>query len=244
MFKNGVFMDNKVEEIKRKIEKSATTFITGGFRPQYVLQESWIGAVNAYLPDEEIPKDEQGRLMLPLAQFYLPVLPFVPSKLKNIHIITVFVSQELPKIFEPMGKNWVIREYAQEKEIVFKELKNPDSCLKPCVLKASLVTDDTPLWDGGGLDEACEDEILELEKSGIIDDYYDIAEHYFETKIGGYPSFAQPGIGTTDGFGEGFEFVFQISSDEKANFNVVDSGSLMFAKNSQTNQWSVYYDFY
>ena len=44
-------------------------------------------------------------------------------------------------------------------------------------------------------------------------------------------------------FGEGFQFVFQISSDEKADFNVIDGGSLMFAKNPQSGAWSLYYDF-
>lgn len=64
--------------------------------------------------------------------------------------------------------------------------------------------------------------------------------HTYEHKIGGYPSFCQPGVDP----GDDFEFVFQISSDPKINLNVVDGGSLMFWKNNTTGTWAIYYDFY
>ena len=41
-----------------------------------------------------------------------------------------------------------------------------------------------------------------------------------------------------------FEFMFQVSSDSKAYFNVIDSGSLMFSRNPENGEWSLYYDFY
>ena len=45
--------------------------------------------------------------------------------------------------------------------------------------------------------------------------------------------------------GEGnFEFVFQISNDEKACFNVIDNGSLLFSRNPDNGEWALYYDFY
>ena len=40
-----------------------------------------------------------------------------------------------------------------------------------------------------------------------------------------------------------FEFMFQISSDSKACFNVIDNGSLMFSRNPENGEWSLYYDF-
>ena len=79
---------------------------------------------------------------------------------------------------------------------------------------------------------------------GVIKSYCDATEHVYGHKIGGYPSFCQSGIGDADGFGDGFKFVFQISSDAKINLNVVDNGCFMFAKNNETNDWSIYYDFY
>ncbi|MCF6350955.1 MAG: hypothetical protein L3J23_08010 [Flavobacteriaceae bacterium] len=55
-------------------------------------------------------------------------------------------------------------------------------------------------------------------------------EHKFE----GFPSYCQSGIGIYDGFGKGFEFIFQITSGKKINLNIIDSRSLMFAKNDKT----------
>ena len=63
-------------------------------------------------------------------------------------------------------------------------------------------------------------------------------------KVGGFPSYCQSGLEIYDGFGKGFEFILQITSDEEINLNVIDNGSLMFAKNNKTNQWNIYYDFY
>lgn len=233
-----------IKEVKDKISKDTTVFTVGGFRPENTIQESWIGKVSAYKADETIPTDKNGELMLPLAQIYIPNLPFIHPKLSSTKLLTVFISNEYPECIEKMGENWVIREYKSLDEIVIKNLSNPKSFIKQFPLKAEK-RQDCPIWDGGGLSVDLVDEILELESNGVIEDYYDIAYfHQYEHKIGGFPSYCQSGIGIYDGFGDGFEFVFQITSDEKINLNVIDSGSLMFAKNDQTNEWSLYYDFY
>jgi uncharacterized protein YwqG len=112
--------------------------------------------------------------------------------------------------------------------------------LKPFPLIPQNIQDDYPVWDGGGLTSEMEDEILKLEKSGIIEDYYDITENQYGHKLGGYPSFCQPGVH----FGDNFEFVFQIASDDKVKLNIVDSGTMFFAKNSKTGEWVFYCDFY
>ncbi|WP_179335441.1 DUF1963 domain-containing protein [Winogradskyella costae] len=237
-----------VEDLKNKISKPVTKFNTGGFRPKNTIEESWIGKVFAYHEDEDIPLDKNGDQMFPLAQFYLPNLPYVHPSLKDTKLITVFVSAEWPECFEDMGDHWVIREYNNLENIQIKNIENSDSFINAFPLHAELDENDFPLWDGGGLSLEDEAEILKLEDEGVIDDYFDITDeitaHIYDHKIGGYPSFCQSGIGDADGFGKGFQFVFQISSDEKANFNVVDNGSLMFAKNNDTKQWSLYYDFY
>ncbi len=233
-----------IEEIQNKISKPVTKFTTGGFRPENTIEESWIGRVFAFYENEDIPTDKNGDLMIPLGQFYIQNLPVIHENINDTKLITVFISKEFPECLEKMGDNWLVREYKTLDGIKIKDLKNPESFLKPFPLKSELVEKDFPIWDGGGLSGEMEDEIIKLENEGIINSYYDITEHTYEHKIGGYPSFCQPGIGDSDGFGEGFEFVFQISSDGKANLNVVDSGSLMFAKNKKTEEWSIYYDFY
>jgi uncharacterized protein YwqG len=230
----------EVAEIKRRLAKPATRFFAGGFRPSNRDDESWIGRVFLFRPEELIPVDGAGTPMLPLAQFFLPNIPFCSPQLNDTQILTLFVSASLPRPLEEMGKNWLIREYRHNEAIVRKELFCPNSYLKPFPLRAELVAEDFPLWDGGGVPQDIATEVLRMEKEGEIEDYYDIVSHAYEHKFGGYPSFCQSG---TDP-GGGFEFVFQVSSDEKVNLNVVHSGSLMFWRNSRNGEWRMYYDFY
>ncbi|MCL2310505.1 MAG: DUF1963 domain-containing protein [Proteobacteria bacterium] len=229
-----------IATIKRLLAKPATKLIAGGFRPTGADDESWIGKVFLYRPDESIPMDKKGEEMLPLAQFYLPNLPYCVPLLMNTRVLTVFISKTYHEPFESMGKNWVIREYGDGDLLVRKDLPVTRTFLKPFPLRAELVDEDYPLWDGGGVPADLEGEILRLEKAGEIESYYDIVSHTYEHKIGGYPSFCQSGVHP----GDGFEFVFQISSDPKVNLNVVDNGSLMFWKNKSSAEWAIYYDFY
>jgi hypothetical protein len=231
-----------IEQIKKNLSKKATIFKTGGFRPQNSANESWIGRVYLYKPNEFIPLQSNGERMIPLFQLCLENLEFVPDILKDTRVITVFISDEIPVELEPThnGNKWVLREYSYQDNLIINNLSNPKSFLKSFPLSARTVEDDSPMWDTYDIsDEIC-DEVLRLEDEGVIDSYYDIVENYYEHKIGGYASFCQPGIK----FEEGFEFVLQISSDEKANLNVVDNGSMYFAKNVLTSEWLFYCDFY
>lgn len=229
-----------VELIKNKLAKKATTFITGGFKPTNSIFESWIGCVYLYAEDEEIPKDTNCNLMLPLMQLCFENLPFVPSALSDTKVITVFIAANLPVDLCENGNNWLIREYKNTDDLVVKDLTNELSYLKAFPLQPQIITEDYPVWDGGGIPEEIEDRIIELEDSGEIEDYYDIVENNYGHKIGGYPTFCQSGVS----FGDDFEFLIQISSDEKANLNIVDSGTIFLAKKSKTNEWKYYCDFY
>ncbi len=229
-----------IEEIKRRLARPATKLVAGGFRPTHQDDESWLGKVFLFKPTEDIPRNEAGEQMLPYAQFHLPGLPYCPPALADTRVLTVFLSQRFPEPFEPMGGNWLIREYGHDDVLVRKDLSVSHSHLKPFPLKTEWVAEDMPLWDGGGVPADLEDEVLELKRQGKLNSYYDLVTHCYEHKIGGYPSFCQAGVEPD----EGFEFVLQISSDAKINLNVVHSGSLMFWKNSVTGAWALYYDFY
>lgn len=229
-----------IQEIKQRLARPALKLIAGGFRPAGTDDESWLGHVFLFRADEGIPTNKAGEQLLPYAQFYLPALPFNSPALEGVRVLTLFVSNPFPEHFEPMGDNWLIREYGPDEVLVRKTLPVAGAFLKPFPLKTENVPEDYPLWDGGGVPSELEDEILKLERAGEIQSYYDLVTHTYEHKIGGYPSFCQSGVDP----GEGFEFVFQISSDAKIQLNVVHSGSLMFWKHSVTGEWALYYDFY
>ncbi len=228
-----------LESLKEKLSRPATKLIAGGFRPLEASDESWLGKVFLFKEDENIPTDENGDLMLPLAQFYLPVFPYVHPSIKTTKLLTLFISKNLPKQLEKMGKNWILREYDDLNMLHKKNFDLSYSFIKAFPLKAELIKEDYPEWDCYEIYDF-QDEIIQLENSGEIESYFDVTENSYSHKIGGYPSFCQPGID----FGENYEFVFQISSDSKINLNVVDNGNLMFAKHSYTNEWVLYYDFY
>lgn len=229
-----------INEIKRRLARPATRLTAGGFRPTGQEDESWIGKVFLYRPDEAVPLDGDGKEMLPLAQLYLPALPYRPAVLQDTRVLAVFISRTLPGPFEEMGSRWLVREYGPDDALEHRVRPVPGSHLKPFPLKAEPVEADFPLWDGGGVPRELEEEVLRLEDAGEIESYYDLITHVYEHKVGGYPSFCQSG----EEMGEGFKFAFQIMSDEKVGLNVVDRGSLMFWKHADTGQWALYYDFY
>jgi hypothetical protein len=228
------------DQIRAKVARTASKLTAGGFRPTGEISESWLCKVFLFGPDEGMPLNSAGELLLPLAQIYLEGLPAIPECLEGIELVTAFIGASLPGEFEPMGEKWLVREYASLADVARKELPQPESFLKAFPVSSERFDNDWPAWDGGGLDEEMTDEILALEDSGVIGDYYDIAEHEYGHKVGGYPSFCQPGVDA----GPGFEFAFQVSSDQKINLNVVDNGSLQFYRNPQTREWKIYYDFY
>ncbi|MHC5217519.1 DUF1963 domain-containing protein [Enterococcus sp. LJL128] len=229
-----------VEEIRIKLNKKAVVFKTGGFRPTHLLEEHWIGAVPYSLQQEQLPVDENGIKMIPLLQINLEALPYVPDSLKAVKLISVFISLN----FKPVGENLIsyfcIREYAYLNKLIFTDYKNEDSFIKPCPMSVHLVEEDSPMWDSADIPTDISDEILLLEEQEEVDYEEDIAVHHYETKVGGYGSYIQGHLG----FPEGFDFAFQISSDEKANLNIVSNGRLYFARNSNSGAWYVDCDFF
>ncbi|ATP40493.1 hypothetical protein CSE16_10780 [Solibacillus sp. R5-41] len=122
-----------------------------------------------------------------------------------------------------------------------QKINEQSARIKPFPLNPLFIDNDTPAWDSDDIDPKLQDEILRLEFEDGIEYYDDIVEKIYSThKLGGYPSFTQGGVS----FGEDYPFVFQISSDEKARFNIVDSGSFYFFYNQEKRDWIVYCDFY
>lgn len=228
-----------VQEVKEKLMKEATIFTTGGIRPTNELLESWIGKVSWKKENEDIPKDVDGNEMNALATLFFENLTGIPKSLKGIYLCTIFIS---PNVFEhlmDLEGYFCVRTYTKEDTLLPCDWVNEKMKAFPLVPKA--VFNDAPVWDGGGIPGEIEDEILRLEEEDDIEYYGDIKEEVYPMhKIGGYPAYIQPG-GWDE---ENYEFAFQISSDEKARLNIVDSGSFYFFYCKENQQWEMQCDFY
>ena len=258
------FLKEKIKELKEKITRPCTEFETKNFDYDDENKISWIGRVFLCKENEveERPKDNKGRTTYPVAQFYLANLPYLPETLKKFEYITVFMGEDFPEYNEEdegvskNGDGWILRTYTKDDILVKNEyLRDDNICPASYPLEPRLINDDFPVWDGGGLDSKIEDEICDLEEEydeeldkekneeDILDYYSDIAtNHSYLHKFGGYPSYCQSGLGLEAI--KGYHFVFQISSDNVARYNIVDSGSLMFFYNENEDKWVMYYDFY
>lgn len=230
------------EEIKAALARPAVEFSRGGPRPTYITTKSWLGRVYLGRPGETLPFDAKGQPMWPLLQLVLAGLPAVPSVLATTQVLTVFISHEFPgdARITPNGQYWLLREYQDGEELVQLEMACPTSPLKSFPLQAGPVVADYPVWDGGGIPDKLANDIISLEDAGTISDYFEWVEICYGHKLGGWPSFCQPGIE----FSPGFEFVLQIASDAEAQLNIVDGGTIFLAKNGATGEWESYCDFY
>ena len=94
-----------------QVGRPCTKFEAGGFRPTNEIEESWLGRVSHFLPEEEVPVDKHGNRMMELGQFYLPALPYVPASLSGISLLTAFISPELEGDSDLMEGCFEIREY-------------------------------------------------------------------------------------------------------------------------------------
>ncbi len=229
------------DEIRAILARPAVELTTDDSPPVGPAPAGWLGRVNLARPGETLPLDAQGRPMWPLLQLVLTDLPAVPASLATTQALTVFVSPQLPVDTKPApnGQNWLLREYAHGEALVPVAMACPDSPLQPLPLHAGPPVADYPVWDGGGMSDKLLRNILALERAGTIPNYFEWASLHRGHKLGGWPTFGQPGIE----FSPGFAFVLQIASDARAHLNVVDGGTIFLAKNAATGAWEFYCDF-
>ncbi|MPQ44949.1 DUF1963 domain-containing protein [Clostridium tarantellae] len=180
--------------------------------------------------------------MDPLATIFIEKNDYLPKDLNGIALITIFISDSFYDgniDFNNFKKYFNIKTYTTTKNLIYCQWDN--KYMKHFPLTEEYVNNDYPLWDDGGIPNNLFEILCEMEDSNDIDYYEDIAEDFYsQHKIGGYPSFRQSGYW----FNEEYNYVLQISSDEKANFNIVHNGNFYFYYNSKKNDWKVYCDFY
>ncbi len=99
------------EDVLRKISRPAKIFEVGGFKPDENTKSSWIGKVLVCEQGETWP-ESNGEPMIPLCQLNLTNLPYLPDRLKDIQLITVFIdSKIIPSKDEKNGELWCLRAY-------------------------------------------------------------------------------------------------------------------------------------
>ena len=236
------FMYDALEEINQILQRKAIVFNTGGFQPKNELWESWIGKVAWQKTGESQPLDSKGQPKVPVATFFLDGSDYVPESIRDMKLITVYMDKEFWNNLSAtdLKDYFEIRMYDNVKELVPCDYTSDE--ITPFPLSTEYKISECPQWeDIEVLGEEIYDAIIKIEKESGCD-YYDyiFMENNAKHKIGGWPSTIQGGLG----FDEGYEYVFQISSDEKAGMNIVDDGNFYFAYNKETKQWSVKCDFY
>jgi hypothetical protein len=172
--------------------------------------------------------------MFPLLQVNCSELPYVPDELKDTALFVVWLDQEEIPLDTSQGVGWEIREYAS-----LDGLRPLPDILKPSHLKTfpirwTLSEADGPGWeDAWGLVDLAPVNESEEGSHAFFERY---ASHP-GTKVGGFPAEIQGGLG-----GDG-TFVFQIGSEEKANWMWGDCGIGYFLKGPKGYwefQWQCY----
>ncbi|MDH4203036.1 MAG: DUF1963 domain-containing protein [Phycisphaerae bacterium] len=198
----------------------------GGFRPPDDSLCSWFGDVFVCKEGEEWPQwdrvvGKKGVYLTPLGQFNLTEAPYVPEKLKQFKMITVFIDDDYLPFDKAHGHGWIVRAYKSLEDLVPLEKPDVDFEIKPFPMKWELVENEGPSWeDAWG--------ITDLTEYNLVADseFYDRYQNSEKTKLGGYPALIQGELrfGIND-------FVFQIGTEEKAGWYWGDCGIGYFGLN-------------
>lgn len=239
--------DMSIKAIKKELTRPAVLFKTGGRRPEKILGESWINRVGFRWPEEDLPVSPSGKPMRPLAMIFLKDLPYIPGNLRGLYMISIFVSEDL---FDDAPDENDLEQYVCVRQY---DDENIDK-LVPCDWKVGrsfpifpvLLENDYPVWTDSNFPDRIFTNIFRYEKNGELNYHEDIRSQIScETgviKLGGWPDYIQSNSPLPDGF----HFAFEINSDEKADLNFIDSGSLYFYNDSADpdGHWITRLDFY
>lgn len=203
----------------------------GGFRPPDDPRASWFGQAVG-LPDEGLPEWE-GRPLFPLLQINVGELPSVPPELAGTALLVVFLDIEEIPFDEPHGQGWCIREYGSLDGLQplppYPETNRP----RTFPVRWSVGEPEGPDWEDAW-------DLVDLapvaDFDEATDEFHDRFDNSPRTKVGGYPHGIQHGVGL-----EGY--VFQVGSEEKALWNLVDNGVAHFFKSAE-GEWRWACQFY
>lgn len=226
-----------MENLQQRLERKASIMVIGGLPPPKDPAASWFGKVRLARPSELWPA-HRGKPMLPLCQINCSEMPYCPDHLSDLALITVFVSQDELPLDAPNGEGWELRAYTRLHnliEIAEPEHSNP---IKPFPIQWQLCENDYPCLD---------DVTIELSPE-VEENFEDLFENQSRSKIGGWPTLIQSEIywAPWNKHPANPEYVFQINSEEKANWWWGDAGVGHVGRGTGAakNQWALSWQCY
>jgi hypothetical protein len=131
------------------------------------------------------------------------------------------------------GDKWLIRTYRNLEEL--RQLPDPpESRIRPFPIRWSLTENEAPQWEKTPLDFGAQKEFCALDD--CFDLYGERYKRHLQTKVGGWPSWIQSPLGSS------YEYVFQISSEEKPGWMWGDNGNGYFF--TRDGEWEMVWDCY
>ncbi len=199
----------------------------GGFRPTDNPFASWFGRVRVSRPNESHPM-HGGEPMLPLCQINCAELPYHPPSLADIRLLTVFIAPDELPMDTANGDGWLLRAYTEQDElipIVTPEIASP--------IKAFPIR-----YELGAADYPCQEDAPVQVPDEYDDSYDDLFPNYERSKVGGYPTLIQGELywSPYNRHPANPEYIFQINSEEKADWWWGDNGIGYFGRGTGTTR--------
>ena len=176
-----------------------------------------------------------GRPLEGIVQINVAELPHTPSGLHGTALIQVFASGKLaPDAVAYDGGPWLVRSFASLADLV--PLERPfKSALRACRINWTHVPNEPPHYPES-LDLIDHELVEQFEALDDADALY--SQRYpteVNTKVGGWPYSLQSGASCG-------EYVFQVGSEEKANWMWGPDGNAFFGKDAE-GRWIMSWDF-
>ena len=221
--------DETMEELRKRFRVPMVAEI-GGFRPPGDARSSWFGA--GCIREGGMMPMADGGPMFPLLQINTAELPQAVPAFGPAKLVVVWISNAGVPFGRPHGDGWRIVMHESLDGLVPAQGPKPDH-LKPQPVRWHVGEPERPGW---------EESWDHLDMTGINDSkehwdvFFGLPHHYF-TKIGGYASEVQHVVD------QAADFVFQIGSEEKAQWQWVDSGVAYFSRGTD-GKWKMEVQFY
>ena len=220
-----------LDAARQALHRRAIVLEMGGFRPPDDPLASWFGRVSCAAPGEDWPTSG-GEAMHALCQINLTEMPFRPTGLGDVELITVFIGPgELPTN-AANGANWCLRAYSSLAQLVPLPAQDTGTRIKSLPLRPHIIEADYPVWEDVDIN-------LDQTVAARYEEYFANASGF---KLGGWPTLIQSAIHWAPGNNHPAapKYVFQIDSTAKGNWLWGDHGVGYFGRGTSLgyeNEW-------